>query len=158
MKLKCKSSPVRIANKKAFFDYFIEEKLVCGISLQGWEVKGIRAGHANLRDSWVEIKNGELYIHGFDISAVTSGGFSSMGMEGKRVRKLLAHKSEIHDFDMSLKLKGYTLIPLAVFFEHIYVKVEIALCKGKKTFDKRESLKLKSIEKSNKRDVKEMRF
>lgn len=139
-------------NKSAYHDYFVLEELECGIVLVGTEIKSIRQNHISLQDSYCEAKNGELRICGMHISSYTFGNI--FNHEEKRERKLLAHKSEIRKFEQKVKLDGLTIIPLMVYFKEGLVKVNVALCRGKKKYDKREDMKRESakreIEKSRK--------
>lgn len=136
---------ITIENRKAYHDYFIEEKLECGISLKGNEVKSIIEGRASLKESWISIDNNELIIKNMHITPwETSNKFD---VDEKRDRKLLAHKNEINDFSKKIKLQGYTLIPLKVYYSNKKVKVEIGLAKGKHNYDKRAVEKEKQIKK-----------
>jgi len=125
-------------NKKAFHDYFVEEKLECGISLAGTEVKSIRMGKVNLKESWAQIRNGEAWVEGMHISPYEQG--SIFNLDPLRNRKLLLHKSEIRKLDASVMRQGYTLIPLEVYLKDGRVKVQLGLCKGKQLHDKRASM------------------
>ena len=122
-------------NKKAFHDYFVEESFEAGIELVGTEVKSLRAGTVNLKDSWVDIEDGELLVKGMHISPYDHGNM--FNQDPMRVRRLLAHKSEIRRLHQQCKLQGYTLVPLSLYFKHGRVKMEVGLCKGKKLYDKR---------------------
>ena len=122
-------------NKKAWHDYFIEDKLEAGVELFGTEVKSIRAGKCNLKDSYVEIRNGEAFVQGMHISPYDHGNM--FNQDPMRVRRLLAHKNEIRRLHQQCKLQGYTLVPLSLYFKHGRVKMEVGLCKGKKLYDKR---------------------
>ncbi len=134
-------------NKKAYHDYFIEEKYEAGIELFGTEVKSLRAGRVNLKDSWCSIVKGELYVNGMHISPYDHGNIWSK--DPMRVRRLLMHKREINKIFGLLQQKGYSLIPLRIYFSHSYVKLELGLCKGKKLYDKRAA----AAERSAKRDI-----
>ena len=124
-------------NREARHEYFVMETLETGISLAGTEVKSLRAGGVNLKDAWADIDNGELILKGMHISPYEQG--SIFNRDPRRPRRLLAHKAEIRRFAQELKLQGYTLIPLSLYFKHGRVKVELGLCKGKKLYDKRAS-------------------
>ena len=130
-------SGVKIAaqNRKAYHDYFVEEKYEAGIELAGTEVKSIRAGTLNLKDSYCTIKDGELFVHSMHISPYEKGNI--FNKDPRRPRRLLAHKSEIRHLAQQIKLQGYTLVPLQLYFKQGRVKVELGLCKGKKLYDKR---------------------
>ena len=122
-------------NRKAFHDYFVEDKYEAGIELAGTEVKSIRAGTLNLKDSYCTIKDGELFVHSMHISPYEKGNI--FNKDPRRPRRLLAHKSEIRHLAQQIKLQGYTLVPLQLYFKQGRVKVELGLCKGKKLYDKR---------------------
>ena len=125
-------------NKKAYHDYFVDEKYEAGIALYGTEVKSIRAGAVNLKDSYCEIKNGELFAVGFHISPYEKGNI--FNREPLRDRRLLMHKKEIMKLAGLITQKGYTLVPLQVYFKGSRLKVEVGLCRGKKLYDKRDSI------------------
>lgn len=125
-------------NKKAYHDYFVDEKYETGIALYGTEVKSVRAGAVNLKDSYCEIKNGELYAVGFHISPYEKGNI--FNRDPLRDKKLLMHKKEILKLHGLVAQKGYTLVPLSLYFSGARVKMEIGLCRGKKLYDKRETM------------------
>ena len=125
------------ANRKAFHDYFIEDKLETGIELSGTEVKSIRQGGVNLKDSFCGVKNGELLLYGMHISPYEKGNI--FNRDPRRTRKLLAHKREIWELQAKAQQDGYAIVPLSLYFSGPRVKVEIALAKGKKLYDKREA-------------------
>ena len=139
-------------NKKAFHDYFIEEQYECGIVLVGTEVKSLRMGKCSIKESWVRIENGELWIMGMNISPYDKGNI--FNVDPLRVRKLLVHKSEITKLDNKVSRDGYTLVPLDVYFSKGRVKVKIGLAKGKKLYDKRESIAKKDRAREAERDFK----
>ena len=122
-------------NKKAFHDYFVIESMETGIELCGTEVKSIRNGRVNLKDSWCSIDDGELYIKGMHISPYEQGNI--FNRDPMRVRRLLMHKREIMRLFGTVKQDGYSLIPLSLYFKGSKVKVQLGLCKGKKLYDKR---------------------
>lgn len=124
-------------NKKAFHDYFVEEKYEAGISLCGTEVKSIRAGGVNLKDSYCSFEGGEIFVTGMHISPYEHGNI--FNHEPRRERRLLMHRREIMKLQGLVQQKGYTLIPLSLYFSRGYVKVEIGLCRGKKLYDKRDA-------------------
>ena len=125
------------ANRKAFHDYFIEDKLEAGIELAGTEVKSIRQGSVNLKDSFCAVKDGELYLYGMHISPYEKGNI--FNKDPRRTRKLLVHKREIWKLQAKAQQDGYAITPLSLYFSGPRVKVEIALAKGKKLYDKREA-------------------
>ena len=125
-------------NKKARFDYFILETFECGIELFGTEVKSLRLGQCSVKEAWVEIRNGEVFINQMHINPYEKGNI--FNKDPLRVRKLLMHKSEIRRLVGKIKEKGLTLVPLQVYFKGSLVKVEIGLTQGKKKYDKRESI------------------
>ena len=124
-------------NRKAFHDYFVLERYEAGIELFGTEVKSIRAGTLNLKDSFCTIKNGEIFIRGMHISPYENGNI--FNRDPDRVKRLLMHKKEILKLNAKVMQDGAALIPLSVYFKDSRVKVEVGLCKGKKLYDKRES-------------------
>ena len=137
-----KKSPVNIKNKKASFEYFFIETYTAGIVLTGTEIKSIRLGKASLVDTFCYISNGEIWVKGMNISPYFYGSYSNH--ESKRERKLLLTKREIAKLQSSTQQTGYTIVPLLVFIdEHGRAKMDIALCKGKKEYDKRQTLKEK---------------
>jgi SsrA-binding protein len=134
-------------NKKAYHDYFIEEKFEAGMVLRGTEVKSLRGGKANLNDSFALIRNGEAFLHNLHISPYDFGNRENHDPD--RMRKLLLHKKEIGKLFSKIREQGYSFIPLRIYFKSGLVKVELGLAKGKKLYDKREDLK----EKDHKRDM-----
>ncbi len=140
-------------NRKARHDYFVLEGLEAGIELVGTEVKSIRAGGVNLKDAWVEIQNGELYVMGMHISPYEKGNI--FNRDPVRVRRLLVHKKEIRHLNEERKLKGVTLIPLEMYFKGSHVKLHIGLCKGKKLYDKREDMATRDAKRDIDRAMKE---
>jgi SsrA-binding protein len=140
-------------NRKAHHDYFIEETVEAGISLQGTEVKSLRLGLANLTDSYAIVKNEEMYLFNANIGPYTHGNLANH--EPLRTRKLLLHKEEIRKLAWKMSQKGFTLIPLKIYFVRGRAKVLIGLAKGKKTYDKRETIKAKESKREVERVVKE---
>jgi SsrA-binding protein len=134
----------RIANRKALHDYFISAKLECGIVLVGSEVKSLRAGRAQLQDSWVAVENGQLILHGAHIDPYEKAA-SVYNHEPKRDRKLLAHRREIKRLANETAEKATTLIPLAIYFKEGRAKIEIGVAKGKQQHDKRDTIKRKEM-------------
>jgi len=126
------------ANKKAYHDYFVDEKYEAGIALFGTEVKSLRSGAVNLKDSYCEIKNGEIFAVGVHISPYEKGNI--FNREPLRDKKLLMHKKEILKLHGLVSQKGFTLVPLSLYFSGAHVKMEIGLCRGKKLYDKREDI------------------
>ena len=140
-------------NSKAYHDYFIEDKYEAGIELAGTEVKSIRQGAVNLKDSFCQVKDGELWLYGVHISPYEKGNI--FNKDPLRVRKLLMHKREIVNLFSKTKQDGYSVIPLAVYFKSSRVKVEIGLCKGKKLHDKRDSIAARDAKREMDRAMKE---
>lgn len=140
-------------NKKAFHDYFVEDTYEAGIVLVGCEVKSVRLGAINLRDSFVIIKNGEVFMIGAHISPYKMGSYNNV--DPRRNRKLLLNRSEINKLRGKVEQKGYTLIPLKVYFKDALVKVQIGLCKGKELHDKRQAIKEKENDRNLRRVMKE---
>ena len=140
-------------NKKAYFDYFIEDKYEAGIELFGTEVKSIRMGKCSIKESYIKIENGEVFIYGMHISPYEHGNI--FNRDSLRIKKLLMHKSEINKIAGKLQQKGLTLIPLQVYMKGKYVKVEIGVAKGKKLYDKRESLAKKDQKRETEKEFKQ---
>ena len=140
-------------NKKAYHDYFILEKYEAGVELAGTEVKSLRQGRCNLKDSWCSIVKGELFVNGMHISPYEHGNIWSK--DPVRVRKLLMHKREINKLFGTLQQQGLSLIPLSAYFKGSVVKLELGLCKGKKLYDKREDAAKKSAKRDIDRAMKE---
>ena len=132
---KGKGTKLIAQNKKAYHDYFIEETIQAGISLAGTEVKSLRMGKCSLKESYIQIKDGEAFIYNMHISPYEQGNI--FNKDPRRPRRLLAHKSEIRHLQQQIKLQGDTLVPLQLYFKQGRVKVELGLCKGKKLYDKR---------------------
>ncbi|RMD69796.1 MAG: SsrA-binding protein SmpB [Gammaproteobacteria bacterium] len=153
-KAKKKAPPSTIAlNKKALHDYTIEERLEAGLALEGWEVKSLRAGRVQLRDSHVIIKNGEAWLIGAHISPLPTAS-THIHPDPVRSRKLLLHREELNRLIGAVERKGYTLVPLALYWKRGKVKVEIGLAKGKKLYDKRAAEKAKEWEREKQRMFK----
>ena len=125
-------------NKKAYFDYFIEDKYEAGIALHGTEVKSLRMGKCSIKEAFIRIEKGEVYVYNMHISPYEKGNI--FNKDPLRVKKLLLHKSEINKIAGALATKGYTLVPLQVYFKDSLVKVEIGLARGKKLYDKRQDI------------------
>ena len=139
-------------NKKAYHDYFVDEKYEAGIALFGTEVKSLRAGAVNLKDSYCEIKDGELFAVGVHISPYEKGNIYNR--EPLRDKKLLMHKKEILKLHGLVAQKGYTLVPLSLYFSGPNVKMEIGLCRGKKLYDKRDSAAEREADRKIERHMK----
>jgi SsrA-binding protein len=129
-----------VANKKAYHDYFIEEKLEAGMALDGWEVKAIRAGRAQLKEAYVVVKNGEILLLGAHITPLSTAS-THVHADPTRTRKLLLHRSEINRLVGQVERAGYTLVPIDLHYSKGRIKLEIGLAKGKKQYDKREAEK-----------------
>ena len=140
-------------NKKAFRDYFIEERYEAGIVLLGTEVKSLRERKANLRDSFAQVKNSELYLYNMHISPYVHGKHTNH--EPYRARKLLLHKAELRKLTGKIKERGYTLIPLSIYFSGSFAKVELGLGKGKHLYDKRREMAKKTAQREIERELKE---
>ena len=133
-----KGIKIAAANRKAYHDYFVEDKYEAGIELFGTDVKSIRKGTLNLKDSYCVVKNGEIYVHSLHISPYEQGNI--FNKDPDRPKRLLMHKREINRLHALVKQDGYTLVPLSVYFKDSRVKVEVGLCKGKKNYDKRDAI------------------
>lgn len=139
-------------NKKAYHDFFIEETIQAGISLLGTEVKSIRAGRCNLKESFVVFEGGEAFLNGMHISAYEHGNVHNK--DPIRRRRLLLHKSQINKLRGAVQKEGYTVVPLKVYLDRSYVKIDIALAKGKKLYDKRETLAKKTQRREAEKEFK----
>lgn len=140
-------------NKKAWHDYFIDDKIECGIELFGTEVKSIRMGHCNIKEAFVRIDKGEVYVYGMHINPYEKGNI--FNKDPLRPRKLLLHRSEIDKLEGKIREKGITLVPLQVYFKGSLVKVEIGLARGKKLYDKRADIAKKDQRREVEREYKE---
>ena len=140
-------------NKKAYHDYFVTETIEAGIELCGTEVKSLREGRVNLKDSWCSITNGEIFINGMHISPYEQGNI--FNKDPLRVRKLLMHKREIMRFFGTVKQDGFSLIPLSLYFKGSRVKVAVGVCKGKKLYDKRADMAAKAAKRDIERAMKD---
>ena len=139
-------------NQKAYHDYFIEEKFEAGIELAGTEVKSIRQGHVNLKDSFCIVKDGQMHVHGMHISPYEKGNI--FNKDPMRQRRLLMHKREILRLFARIKQDGYSLIPLSIYFRGPRVKLELGLAKGKKLYDKRDSAAARDAKREMDRAIK----
>ena len=142
-------------NKKARHDYFVEETYEAGIELCVTEVKSLRAGRVNLKDSWCSIVDGEIFVNGMHISPYEQGNI--FNCDPMRVRKLLMHKKEILKLYGTVKQTGYSLIPISLYFKDSKVKLQVGLCKGKKLYDKRADMAERSAKRDMERAIKEQR-
>ncbi len=139
-------------NKKAYHDFFIEDTYEAGISLAGTEVKSLRMGKCSLKESFIRVEKGEVYVYGMHISPYEKGNI--FNKDPLRVRKLLLHGYEINKMIGKIATKGYTIVPLRVYFKGSLVKMEIALARGKKLHDKRDDLAKKDLRRETERDFK----
>ena len=139
---------MEIVNRKARFNYFIDKEIEAGIALSGTEIKSIRNGSANFNDSYVIIRNGEAFIINMYIAPYKDGTY--FNKEERRNRKLLLHKEEIKKLENKMKEKGYTLVPLKLYIKNNKAKILIGLARGKKLYDKRETIKQRDLERLNK--------
>ncbi|MBR6785050.1 MAG: SsrA-binding protein SmpB [Clostridia bacterium] len=139
-------------NKKAYHDYFVLEKLEAGLELFGTEVKSIRQGKINLKDSWCFVKDGEMFVNGMHISPYEQGNI--FNRDPLRTKRLLLHKREIRRFYAQVKQEGLAIVPLSVYFKKGRAKVEIGLCKGKKLYDKREVAAKKDAQRTIERNLR----
>ncbi len=141
-------------NKQARFEYFVEDTFEAGIVLEGAEVKSLRMGNANIKDSFCFVRNGEVTLKNAHIAVYDkSGAYNSK--DAKRDRTLLLHKREIHKIVGKIGEKGFTLVPLRLYFKDALVKVEVALCRGKKVVDKKKSIKERDLDRDTRRQIKE---
>ena len=148
------SEPTKLvaANKKAYHDYFVEEKYEAGLALHGTEVKSLRLGKCSVKEAFIRIENGEVFAYGMHISPYEMGNI--FNKDPMRPKKLLLHKSEILKLNTKVKEKGYTLVPLEVYFKEGKAKLRFGLCKGKKLYDKREDMAKKAVKREIERDFK----
>ncbi len=143
---------MEILNREARHNYFVEEEIECGIVLVGTEIKAIKNGKANLKDSYGIIRNNEVYLLNMNISEYKEGNI--FNHDPKRTRKLLLHKTEIRKLDKNVSQDGYTLVPLKLYFVKNKAKILLGLCKGKKNFDKRETIKERDLERESRKNMK----
>lgn len=139
-------------NKKAYHDYFVLEKYEAGIELKGTEVKSLRMGKCSIKEAFIRIRDGQVYIYGMNISPYEKGNI--FNRDPLRIRRLLMHKSEIRKISAKTAEQGYALIPLQVYFKGSLCKVEVGLCKGKKIYDKREDIAKKDQRREAERELK----
>ena len=138
---------MEILNRKAKFNYFVIDDIEAGLELKGTEIKSIRKGKASIEDAYARIKNGEVFIINMFIAKYEEGNI--FNHDERRERKLLLHKSEINKLSKKLELDNYTLVPLKLYFRNSKAKILLGLCKGKKLYDKRETIKKRDIERDN---------
>ena len=139
-------------NKKAYFDYFIEDKYEAGIALHGTEVKSIRMGKCSIKEAYIKIEDGEVFIYGMHISPYEKGNI--FNKDPMRIKKLLMHKYEINKINGKMQQKGFTLVPLQVYLKNGLVKVEVGVAKGKKLFDKRHDIAKKDVKREAEKEFK----
>ena len=147
-----KASKLVANNKKAYFDYFIEDTYEAGIALVGTEVKSIRMGKCSIKESYIQIENGEVFVYGMHISPYEKGNI--FNKDPLRTRKLLLHKTDIAKLRSGVDKKGYTIVPLTVYLKEGLVKVSIGLAKGKKLYDKRETIAKKDMKREQEKEFK----
>lgn len=152
--MKAKKEPQKLIanNKKAYHDYFVEETYEAGVVLHGTEVKSMRMGKCSIKESFIRIEEGEIFVYGMHVSPYEKGNL--FNKDPLRVKKLLMHKYEIGRLAGKVAEKGYTLVPLQVYFKDGRVKVEVGLCRGKKLYDKRQDIARKDMRRETERDFK----
>lgn len=143
-------------NKKAYHDYFVEEKIEAGLVLHGTEVKSLRMGKCSIKEAFIRIEHGEIFIYGMHISPYEKGNI--FNKDPLRVKKLLLHKTEINKLLGIIKEKGFTIVPLQVYFKEGRAKVEIGLCRGKKLYDKRQDIAKKDQKREAEKEFKIRNF
>lgn len=151
-KVSKESKKIVANNKKAYFDYFIDETYEAGVSLAGTEVKSLRMGKGSIKEAFIRIEKGEVYLYGMHISPYEKGNI--FNKDPLRVRKLLMHRYEINKLLGKIKEKGYTLVPLNVYFKGSLVKIEVGLARGKKLYDKREAIAKKDQRREAEKEFK----
>ena len=140
-------------NRRAFHDYFVEERYECGLQLFGTEVKSMRQGRVNLKESWALVKNGELWVEGMHISPYEQGNI--FNRDPMRPKKLLMHRSEIRKLDALVARQGYTLVPLEIYLKDGRMKLQLGLCKGKQLHDKRDAMAKRDTDREIQRALRE---
>ena len=143
-------------NKKAYHDYFVDEKIEAGLVLHGTEVKSLRMGKCSIKESFIRIENGEMFVYGMHVSPYEKGNI--FNKDPLRVKKLLLHKSEINKLTGKIKEKGFTIVPLQVYFKDGKAKMEIGLCRGKKLYDKRQDIAKKDMKREAEKEFKIRNF
>ena len=141
------------SNRKAYHDYFVEDKYEAGIELCGTEVKSIRMGHVNLKDAFCIVKDGQMMVHGMHVSPYEKGNI--FNLDPLRARRLLMHKKEILRLYGKVKQDGYALVPLSIYFKGPRIKLEVGLCKGKKLYDKRDAAAARDTKREMERHMKD---
>ena len=139
-------------NKKAYHDYFVDEKIEAGLVLHGTEVKSLRMGKCSIKESFIRIENGEMFVYGMHISPYEKGNI--FNKDPLRTKKLLLHKSEINKLTGKIKEKGFTIVPLQVYFKDGKAKMEVGLCRGKKLYDKRQDIAKKDMKREAEKEFK----
>ena len=140
-------------NRKAYHDYFVEDRIECGIALFGTEVKSMRLGKVNLKESWAQIRKGELWVEGMHISPYEQGNIYNR--DPLRAKKLLVHKAEIRKMEAQVARQGYTLVPLQIYLKEGRMKMELGICKGKQLHDKRDAMAKRDSDREIQRTLRE---
>lgn len=140
-------------NRKAYHDYFVEDRIECGIALFGTEVKSMRLGKVNLKESWAQIRKGELWVEGMHISPYEQGNI--FNRDPLRPKKLLVHKAEIRKMEAQVARQGYTLVPLQIYLKEGRMKMELGICKGKQLHDKRDAMAKRDSDREIQRTLRE---
>ena len=144
-------------NREARFEYFIEDSFEAGIALDGGEVKSIKSGNVSLKDAYCSVNNAEVFIKGMHVAVYDRGGAFNVN-DSRRDRRLLLHKSEIMKLIGKVNEKGYTLVPLKIYLKQALIKIEIGLCKGKHTYDKKQTVKERDLDKAARRELKNIKL
>lgn len=144
-------------NREARFEYFIEDSFEAGIALDGGEVKSIKSGNVSLKDAYCSVNNAEVFIKGMHVAVYDHGGAFNV-KDSRRDRRLLLHKSEIRKLIGKVNEKGYTLVPLKIYLKQALIKIEIGLCKGKHTYDKKQTVKERDLDKAARRELKNIKL
>ena len=144
-------------NREARFEYFIEDSFEAGIALDGGEVKSIKSGNVSLKDAYCSLNNAEVFIKGMHVAVYDRGGAFNV-KDSRRDRRLLLHKSEIRKLIGKVNEKGYTLVPLKIYLKQALIKIEIGLCKGKHTYDKKQTVKERDLDKAARRELKNIKL
>ena len=144
-------------NREARFEYFIEDSFEAGIALDGGEVKSIKSGNVSLKDAYCSVNNAEVFIKGMHVAVYDRGGAFNV-KDSRRDRRLLLHKSEIRKLIGKVNEKGYTLVPLKIYLKQALIKIEIGLCKGKHTYDKKQTVKERDLDKAARRELKNIKL
>lgn len=144
-------------NREARFEYFIEDSFEAGVALDGGEVKSIKSGNVSLKDAYCSVNNAEVFIKGMYVAVYDRGGAFNV-KDSRRDRRLLLHKSEIRKLIGKVNEKGYTLVPLKIYLKQALIKIEIGLCKGKHTYDKKQTVKERDLDKAARRELKNIKL